>query len=154
MPMAGVTSPDLRASSQFQTVADPYTGEEWVAIAAIRPDWTVIHAHEADEYGNVRLLGAKYDDILLAKASSRVLVTCERLVSAADVAARPELTDLPGFLVDAVAVVPGGAWPHSCEGLYEPDETFFAAYLAACATPEAYQSFLEDRVLPHREVAP
>lgn len=152
IPMAGMTGSDLRTYSDFRTVADPYTGQEWVAIPAIRPDWAVIHAHAADEDGNVRLLGAKYDDVLKAKAANRVLVTCERLMTAQEVEERQELTDLPGFLIDAVAVVPGGAWPHSCEGLYAADDLFFADYLAACRSAERYAAFLHDRVLPDREV--
>lgn len=145
MPMAGLTGSDLL--KRFKTVQDPYTGESWAAIGAIAPDWAIIHAHEADETGNVRIAGAKYDDILKAKAAKHVLVTCERLVPVSETAAHPERTDLPGFLVDAVVVSPRGAWPHSCAGEYEHDEAFLKAYLAATGSDEAYQAFLAEKVV-------
>jgi glutaconate CoA-transferase subunit A len=145
MPMAGLTGSDLMR--HFQTVTDPYTGESWAAIAAIKPDWTILHAHEADEAGNVQIYGAKYDDILKAKAAAHVLVTCERLIPVAQTAAHPERTDLPGFLVDAVVEVPKGAWPHSCEGEYGYDEAFFRRYLAAAAgSDDAYRAFVAEVV--------
>jgi glutaconate CoA-transferase, subunit A len=153
MPMAGIApESDLRRFSGLRTVADPYTGQEWVAVPAIRPDWAILHVHEADEEGNVRIRGAKYDDIVKAKAAAHVLITCERLLAPGETAAHPELTDLPGFLVDAVSVVPRGAWPHSCEGLYGPDEQFLADYLAACQAPDTYDAFVRARVLSRSEV--
>jgi glutaconate CoA-transferase, subunit A len=143
LPMAGLTGSDLLRN--FKAVADPYTGQTWAAIPAIRPDWTIVHAHEADEAGNVRIYGAKYDDILKAKAAAHVLVTCERLITVQETSRHPERTVLPGFLVDAVAVVPRGAWPQGCEGEYGYDEAFFRAYLAAAAGPdEGYSAFLEE----------
>lgn len=145
MPMAGLTGSDLLR--HFKTVTDPYTGQSWAAIPAIKPDWTIIHVHEADEAGNARIYGGKYDDILKAKAAAHVLVTCERLTLVGETAGKPERTDLPGFLVDAVVEVQNGAWPHACEGLYGYDEAFFREYLAATASDEAYQNFLAERVV-------
>lgn len=144
MPMAGLTGSDLMR--HFKTVTDPFTGQTWAAIPAIKPDWAIIHVHEADEAGNVRIQGAKYDDILKAKAAAHVLVTCERLIPVSETAAHPERTDLPGFLVDAVVEAPRGAWPHSCEGEYGADEAFFKAYLAATASDEAYQAFVKEAI--------
>jgi len=142
MPMAGMIGSDLMR--QFRTVRDPYTRDDFVAIPAIAPDVTIMHVHEADEQGNLRIHGAKYDDLLMAKAAKRVIVTCERLISASQTTERPDLTDLPGFLVDAVVVVPGGAWPHGCDGEYDYDEAFFRAYLDATASDQAYAAFLVD----------
>lgn len=145
MPMAGLTDSDLMRN--FRTVKDPYTQETWVAIPAIQPSWTIIHVHEADEFGNVRIRGAKYDDVLKAKAAKNVLVTCERLVPAGEFARHPELVDLPGFLVDAVVEVPHGAWPNGCDGDYSYDEEFITAYLTAAGTDEAYGRFLAEKVV-------
>jgi len=145
MPMAGMTDSDLMR--QFRTVRDPYTRDDYVAIPAITPDVTLLHVHEADEQGNFRIAGAKYDDLLMARAANRVVVSCERLITVSQTAERPELTDLPGFLVDAVVVAPRGAWPHSCDGEYEYDEAFFRAYLASTASDQAYRAFLADKVV-------
>lgn len=145
MPMAGLVDSDLMRS--FRTVRCPYTREYQVAIPAIAPDWAIIHAHEADEAGNIRIRGARYDDILKAKAARNVLVTCERLVSLAETAAHPELTDLPGFLVSAVVEAPRGAFPHSCAGEYEADEPYFLAYMEAAADDERYRAFVAEKVV-------
>ena len=44
-------------------------------------------------------------------------------------AAQPELTLVPGFMVEAAAVVPGGAWPGSMHPYYEVDYPAVEAYL-------------------------
>lgn len=146
MPMAGLTGSHLL--KRFRTIKDPYSRDEWAAIPAIKPDWTIVHAQEADADGNTRLLGSKYDDLLKAKAAAHVIVTCERVVSATEVASRPELTDLPGFLVDAVVHVPRGAWPGSCFGEYGPDEAYLQQYLtAASAEDSAYAAFVAEKAV-------
>lgn len=144
----------MRASG-FHLVTCPYTGAQWAAVPAISPDWAVIHVQEADAQGNCRIAGPKYDDLLLAKASEQVLVTTERLVDCDLLAARPELTDLPGFLVSVVVLAPGGAWPHGCYGEYPADDAFFGAYLEAAASGSSvYENFLLRRALPGAGVAP
>ncbi len=145
MPMAGLVGSDLCRVSGFKPVADPYTGQEWAAIPAIRPDWAIIHVHEADRHGNGRIKGARYDDVLLAKASRDVILTCERLVD--PIETRPEDTDIPGFMVRAVVEAPGGAWPASCHKLYGIDEAFLADYVRAAAGPATFPDFVEERIL-------
>lgn len=145
MPMAGLTGSDLMRVSGFKPVTCPFTGQEWVAIPAIAPDWAIIHVHEADAAGNARIFGPKYDDVLKAKAARHILVTAERIAGGEELAARPELTDIPGFLVTAVVHAPGGAAPHSCHGQYPADDAFFARYLAACAGGgDAFAAFLQE----------
>lgn len=129
---------------RFRTVSDPYTGQTFAAIAAIRPDWTILHVQAADVTGNIHIDGAVYDDILKAKAAAHVLVTCERIVAAGEMSHQPGWTALPGFLVDAVVEVAGGAWPHACDGLYGYDEAYLREYLAAAsASDETYHRFVE-----------
>ena len=60
--------------------------------------------------------------------------------------AQPELTAIPAFQVDAVVEVPLGAAPASCAGLYGVDETYLAEYYAASASPEAFWSFVRERI--------
>lgn len=131
----------------FRTVADPYTGQEWVAIPAIVPDWAILHVQIADTQGNIRIRGPRYDDLLLAKAARQVLVTCETVVAPAELmaeSAADAAVDLPAFLVSALALAPGGAAPGGCHGCYHWDPAFFTRYLAAAASPQDYQAFLAD----------
>jgi len=146
MPLAGMTGTDL-ASGRFHAVANPYGEGEVITIPAIRPDWAIVHVQEADGEGNARILGTTFEDALIARAARHVLVTCEKLVSGADLARRPELTTIPGFQVDAVVEAPGGAWPASCAGYYDIDEAAIARYyeLAAQATPERIRAFIGEQ---------
>jgi glutaconate CoA-transferase subunit A len=83
-----------------------------------------------------------------------VLVTCERIVDGAELAAQPELTAIPAFRVDAVVEAPHGAWPASCAGYYDVDEAFIARYyqLAMEATPERLAAFVAE-LAPSRPAA-
>lgn len=129
-PVAGVHGSDLAALNGWKKVTDPYgSGAEVYVIPAIRPDIAVIHATEADEHGNARVLGSPFWDHPLTRAARRVLVTAEKLVPTETLAAQPELTLVPGFMVEAVAIVPGGAWPGSMHPLYEVDYPAVEAYL-------------------------
>jgi glutaconate CoA-transferase subunit A len=76
-----------------------------------------------------------------------VVLTAERIVERADLAAEPERTTIPGFLVDAVVEAPGGAWPTSCAGLYQYDEPFIADLLAVAGDPERLTRFVDSRIL-------
>ena len=69
--------------------------------------------HEVDEHGNARVYGSPFWDHPLTRAAKRVLVTAERLVPTDVLRAQPELTLVPGFMVEAAAIVPRGAWPGS-----------------------------------------
>jgi glutaconate CoA-transferase, subunit A len=129
-PVAGVHGSDLARLNGWHTVRDPYgSGRDVYVIPAIRPDVAVIHAHEADRLGNARVYGSPFWDHPLTRAAKRVLVTAERLVPTEALSARPELTLLPAFMVEAVAIVPGGAWPGSMHGLYEVDYPAVEAYM-------------------------
>jgi glutaconate CoA-transferase subunit A len=129
-PVGGVHGSDLAALNGWQKVKDPYgSGKEVYVIPAISPDVAVIHANEVDEHGNARVLGSPFWDHPLTRAAKRVLVTAERLVTSDALAAQPELTLVPGFMVEAAAVVPRGAWPGSMHPLYEVDYPAVEAYL-------------------------
>ncbi len=148
MPVAGMFGSDVLAASDFRTIADPYTGQTVVAVPALRPDVAVVHVQLADDEGNARILGTRFEAALIAQAARRVIVTAEQIVAGHDLAAQPELTAIPGYLVEAVVEAPRGAWPLSCAGLYDYDHAFLAAYVdAARADDAAYQRFLHDHIL-------
>jgi glutaconate CoA-transferase subunit A len=129
-PVAGVHGSDLARINEWATVRDPYgSGKDVYVIPAVAPDVAVIHAHEADEQGNARIYGSPFWDHPLTRAAKRVLVTAERLVSTDRLRERPELTLVPGFMVEAVAIVPRGAWPGSMHGDYEIDYPAVESYL-------------------------
>lgn len=122
----------------FRTVADPYTGEEYLAVPAIRPDVGFVHAWRADEDGNVQLPWPPDHladvDLLIARAARTTVVSVEQLVSADVVAAEPERTRLFGFEVDLLVEAPGGARPGSVPPLYEDDAGWLEEHAADPAT--------------------
>lgn len=120
--MAGVHGSELARINQWQTMRDPYgSGQDVYVIPAIHPDVAVIHAAEIDEQGNARVYGSPFWDHPLTRAAKRVLVTAEKLVPTEHLAAQPELTLVPGFMVEAAAVVPRGGWPGSMHPEYAID---------------------------------
>ena len=128
-PVAGVFGSELARVNDWKTVVDPYSGKEVYAIPAIRPDVAVIHVNEVDEFGNARIYGTPFWDHPLTRAAKRVLITAEKLVTTDRLREQPELTLVPGFMVEAVAIAPGGAWPGSMHPYYEIDYPAVERYL-------------------------
>ena len=138
-PVGGVHGSDLPALNQWASVPDPYgSGRDVWVIPAIRPDIAVIHVNEANEQGDARVYGTSHWDRILSRAAKRVFVVAETLAPVETFRERPELTLIPGFMVEAVAVVPQGAWPGSCWPLYEVDYPAVETYMQSEGLPEAH----------------
>lgn len=155
MPVAGMTGSDVPAARGFLSVVDPYGGKSVVAAPAIVPDVAIIHVQEVDRQGNARIVGTRFEDVLMAQAARLVIVTAERIVDGASFEATPEIVAIPGFMVAAVVEAPHGAWPCSCAGEYEQDDAFLAEYVAASQDRDRdrFSAFVRARVLS-RELAP
>lgn len=148
MPVGGMQGSDLLSARDFRTVANPYSEDTVVAIPRLQPDIAIIHAQEASSNGDARIFGSRFEDVLMAKAAQRVIVTCEQLIGAERLEQQPELTTIPGFMVYAVVETPGGAWPHSCHGYYDYDYEYLEAYVKASqADDAAYGRFLRQHIL-------
>lgn len=140
-----------RHPERTREVLDERSGQHYVACAALRPDVAVIHAHEADVHGNVRMLPKMvWFDTELVKAAARVIVTVERIVETASFRAAPERSAFPAFAVDHVVHAPRGAWPTGCWPEYEYDGAFYAAYQAAARDPQAFAELFAEHVGPLR----
>ena len=118
LPTRAALGSQLAEERGFRTVLDPYTGDEFLAVPAIRPDVAFVHAWRADEDGNVQFPWPPDHladvDLLVARAARTVVVSVEEIVSADVVAAEPERTKLFGFEVDLLVEAAGGARPGSC----------------------------------------
>lgn len=142
LPAAGFNGSDLPAVRGFHRVRDPYTGVEVLAVPPIRPTWALIHVPEADAEGNARIFGTEFEDVLMSRAATGVIVTAERIVPSEELARQPELTRIPGFLVTAVVHAPRGAWPGSCYPLYDYDAEAVRVYLNVATDPHALRAYL------------
>lgn len=121
----------------YKIMTCPFTGEEVVCVRSLQPDWAIIHVQEADEYGNARILGSRFQDILMSRAAKKTIITTEKIVDTEVMRKEPHLTAVPHFLVAAVVLSPGGARPGICfTGSFEPelnkvDDAGMKAYLKA-----------------------
>jgi glutaconate CoA-transferase, subunit A len=130
-PCGGLHGSDLTRINDWVCIEDPYgSGEKTWVIPAIRPDYAVIHASSVDRQGNVRIAGTYHWDRIMSRAAKSVLVVAEE-VSDDDFSAQPELTVIPYFMVEALAVVPSGAWPGSCWPRYAIDYPAVETYLSS-----------------------
>jgi glutaconate CoA-transferase subunit A len=149
IPIKGMLGSDLLTISEVigsqKQIEDPFTGETMIAVRAIEPDVAIIHAQKADEYGNVRIEGPFYEDVIKAKAAKKVVVTVEELISNGEIRKMPEATTLPHFLVDAVVEMPKGAYPCSCFNYYDVDYEHIKVYLKAAAKDE-FDAYLDQHV--------
>lgn len=126
--------PSVRGTDIMDSPIAHLSADGVVAPLAMRPDVCLLHAQEADIYGNVRNLGTPFCDPLFAKASRHVIVTVDRIIDNDDIRSAPHRTTIPGYLVDAVVEAPYGAHPASSHGRYTHDEPAIRAYVKAGAS--------------------
>ena len=138
---AGLGSDVLTYNPDVRTIRSPYPdGEELVAMPALHLDVALVHLNRADARGNASYLGPDpYFDDLFCLAATRRFVSCERIVSTAELVseAPPQALLLNRMMVDGVVEVPGGAAFTSCVPDYDRDEQAQRAY-AAAADPVAF----------------
>lgn len=129
-PCGGLHGSALPELNGWQEILDPYgSGRSVWVIPEIKPDVAVIHASEVSPQGDVRVFGTPHWDRIMTRAADKVLVVAERVAPVESFQARPELTLVPHFMVEAVAVVPHGAWPGSCWPDYGVDYPSVQSYL-------------------------
>jgi glutaconate CoA-transferase subunit A len=143
----GYQGDDLpKVNPNIRRVICPFTGEELAAVPAIRPDVTIIHALRADRSGNVLLegiLGVQKEAVLAAR---RAIVTVEEVVD--EFGPRSlNATILPSFVITAVCVVPGGAFPSYAQGYYRRDNAFYLAWDTIARDRERFRAWMEANVL-------
>ncbi|MDA0831671.1 MAG: CoA transferase subunit A [Planctomycetota bacterium] len=143
LPMRSMAGTDTYKHSAARKVICPFTGIDLVAIPALWPDVSVIHVHEADAFGNCRIRGTSVADFDLARASKRVIISCERLISNDEIRRDPTSTVIPYFCVDAVCEVPYGSYPGNMPYEYYSDEDHLQLWLKSEVDEESYAAFLE-----------
>ncbi len=148
---SGVGTDLPKLNPDLKEVADPITGEPVIAVAAIRPDFALLHAAEGDAYGNLFYPGYAFGDLLIAEATKRgggrVAATVDEVVPLARAVAAPQRTNIAHFLVDAVVEAPYGAHPCSSHGNYQFDPAGLEKYLAAArAGGDAFRRYLDQTV--------
>src|SRR4051794_3823857 len=143
--MRGYRGTDLAARTQVAEIRCPFSGEELVAVPALRPDVAIVHAQEADRDGNVQLWGIPGVQKEAVLGAKRSLVTVERIVDALE--PRPGGTVIPGWVIDAVAEAPGGSLPSYSLGMTRRDNDFYRAWDAISRDRADFTTWMEANVL-------
>jgi len=151
LPMRSMLGTDTFKKSPTKEIICPYTGDKLLAVPACYPDVGVIHVHEADRYGNCRIRGTTVADPDLARASKKLIVTCERLIPNDDIRLDPTRTVIPFFCVDAVCEVPFGSYPGNMPYEYFSDEEHFRLWLKVEEDPAEYQKFIDKYIYGVRD---
>ena len=123
----------------------PFTGEELMAVPALKPDVTIIHAQQADRRGNVAIwgiTGIQKEAVLCARRS---IVTVEEVVD--EVHPHPFQVVLPSVTVDAIAVVPEGARPSYAHGYYDRDNAFYEAWDPISRDRDRFREWMQRHVV-------
>jgi glutaconate CoA-transferase subunit A len=144
--LRGYTGTDLpRHTPDIRTISCPFTGELLTAVPALRPDVTVVHAQRADRAGNVQLWGITGVQKEAVLAAHRSLVTVEEIVDRLEPV--PGQVVLPGWVVGAVAEVPGGAHPSYAQGYSVRDNDFYLGWDEISRDRDTFRRWMERHVL-------
>ncbi len=153
MPTYSTLGSDLlKKNGNLREFPSPVNEERLIAVRALRPDLAIIHAQRADEFGNTHLWGNLGVAVDGARASRKVVVVAEEIVSPEVIASDPNRTLIPGFLVAAVVREPWGAHPSPVQGYYGRDHAFFSQYHEQSRRVEDFERWLGRWVagVPHR----
>lgn len=148
MPFAilrGYFGTDLvEKTSNIATIDSPFNDEKLLAIAALNPDVTIVHAQQADKAGNVMawgIIGSSKEAVFAAK---KVIVTVEEIVDSFE----PRFNSViyPEALISAIALAPRGAWPSYASGYYERDNDAYIAWDEISKERESFTKWLAEEV--------
>ncbi len=145
-PSRNIMGTDTFKYSGAKIIECPFTGTKYAAMPALYPDVSVIHVHESDIYGNCRARGIIVSDFDVARASKRLIITTERLISNDEIRRDPSLTDIPYWCVDAVCEVPYGAYPGNMYQEYFSDEEHIREWLKVEEDPVEFKKFIEKNI--------
>jgi glutaconate CoA-transferase subunit A len=144
--LRGYEGTDLMSENDsVAAVESPFTGERVSAVKAINPDVAIIHAQHADRRGNVMLWGLAGVQKEAVLAAERALVTVEEVVG--ELEPRPHAVVLPAWVLNAIAVVPGGTWPSYADGYSARDNAFYAAWDEISRDRDRFAEWMREHVL-------
>ena len=143
--LRGYVGTDLPKVTTIAPITCPFTGEELMAVPALRPDVSVIHAQQVDAGGNVAIWGISGIQKEAVLSANKAIATVEEAVE--ELTPHPFQIVLPAVLFDAVAVEPRGAHPSYADGYYDRDNAFYEAWDPVSRDRDAFRAWMEKHVL-------
>jgi len=123
----GTSYPEV--NPDIKEFKDPIKGETLLAVPAIEPDISIIHAAFADVYGNVQHVGTGFGDRAHARAADKRIVQVEKIVANQEIKKDPLRTTV--FGAEAIIRAPYGSHPYSSPGFYLEDREHIKEYVEA-----------------------
>jgi acyl CoA:acetate/3-ketoacid CoA transferase alpha subunit len=146
IPVRSMLGSDTFNYSAAMVVNDPFTGLPVCLLPALILDVGLIHVHRADRYGNAQIDGITGFAFEMARASKRLIISAEEIVSTDEIRKQPDRTLIPYYLVDAVVHAPFGSHPGEMAYLYERDDAVYREWIEASKTAEGAQAYLDKYV--------
>ncbi len=135
-----------QANPNIRRVTDPYTGAELITVPALTPDVAIVHVQRCDAAGNAHIWGIIGEQKEVAFASKKVIITTEEIVDDEVIRSDPNRTLIPGFIVDAVCLVPHAAHPSYAQGYYDRDNALYLEWDKISESDELTQAYLAEWV--------
>jgi glutaconate CoA-transferase, subunit A len=137
----------LKKNGNLREFSSPVSEEKLVAVRALRPDVAILHVQRADAQGNAHIWGSLGVAVDGARAARKIIIVAEEIVEPSVISSDPNRTLVPGFLVEAVVLEPGGAHPSPVQGYYGRDHAFFAKYHEQTRRAEDFEDWLAQWVM-------
>lgn len=150
--LRGYVGTDLpKVTNTIAPITCPFTEEEFMAVPALRPDIAIVHAQQADRNGNAALWGITGIQKEAVLCAERSIVTVEEVVEEFE----PHLHEivLPSIAVEAISVVPGGAYPSYAHDYYPRDNAFYEAWDPISRDRGTFREWMERHVLGTEDFA-
>lgn len=135
-----------RVNPNIKSITCPFTGEELAAVPALNPDVGFIHAQQANRNGDVMISGIVACQKEVVLASKRAVVTVEEIVDDFE-DAPANACILPAWTIDAVCVVPGGAYPSYVHGHYDRASKAYLEWGEVSNNRDLFKSWMQDNVI-------
>ena len=153
LPTRSMFCTDTFKQSAAKEIICPFTGKKLMAVPALYPDIGILHVHRADIYGNCQIDDNLVADDDIAKASKRLIITTEKLITNDEIRRQPDRTTIPYWYVDAVIEIPFGSYPGNMPGVYYSDEEHIHEWLTVEKDIDEFEKFLAKNIYSCKDFA-
>ncbi len=143
IPVRSMLGTDTLKYSAAKVVKDPFTDKPVCLIPALFMDVGLIHVHKADKCGNCRIEGISGFAHEMARASKKLIISTEEIVSTEEIRKYPEQTVIPYYLVDAVVKAKYGSHPGEMCYRYWRDGEHLQQFLKDSKDPAKTMTYLD-----------
>jgi len=132
--------------SAAKAVKCPFTGNIVCLLPASVLDVGIIHVHRCDQYGNAQIEGITGFAVEMSRASKKLIISTEEIISTDEIRKNPDRTTIPYFLVNAVVHAPFSSHPGEMNYVHERDEDGLKEWIDATQTAESTKAYMDKYV--------